>query len=732
MGRAKKYGFVAGMVIICMLMNCACSPPSTYFSKQRTSDAIKYSDDELLTMIKSLQQEDGGFADIVIPSLRSQLYDSFYAIKSLELLGYDLNKLNSTKEWLGSIDIQNDLLKREECVVDLLYYVVGSCDSLDIEISLEDRKAIINFLGDLQDEEGYFYGSKAYKEQDAAHKGYQDVDVLTATHTIIQILDILGERPSYIDQLKEYNKAVLENAGDLSSQEAIEIDLVALKIAHLLNDTIEDGQKVETRIADHIETLKGSIEQQGGYNIFQLDALYHYDIMAAADHMKADNAFYLHEKIGHLLDGSGGFYADSKFLKNAQADYIGLKIYKEYKWPLEKGYLEDSKNMLLSKLDHGGFFSYYGSKSSCYSTAYALKAMELLNDDNSEIKALAQKYSENSLKEMYADNDVKAEEGLFVLLLAEQCQIEIPGQNLEREINKIWLDIAKMPIDKQVLCVKYLCDLLKEYDADDWEDQKAVIGKWLMEYGKHKTALTGVESVMQSCYLFSIANVALDKENDTNKSFMAELKHTIYDELSHLDQESWLNMEFVSELLLFCQENDFEITFKNKLPALSEIQAVVSEDLSVVLSNKLLYDMALYQSLLVVSDDETRADDAENNLVKRDRLTKDAVIDLGMDDLLTKKMMNEDYTVKTVERGLAHERAASEEEMDAIEHYLQKNTDQAGSSKKFISEGDYQPYDERVSAQTGGAVCIFPVNGITTEIRWRFAVTASLREMILK
>lgn len=60
MGRAKKYGFVAGMVIICMLMNCACSPPSTYFSKQRTSDAIKYSDDELLTMIKSLQQEDGG------------------------------------------------------------------------------------------------------------------------------------------------------------------------------------------------------------------------------------------------------------------------------------------------------------------------------------------------------------------------------------------------------------------------------------------------------------------------------------------------------------------------------------------------------------------------------------------------------------------------------------------------------------------------------------------------
>lgn len=120
--------------------------------------------------------------------------------------------------------------------------------------------------------------------------------------------------------------------------------------------------------------------------------------MAAADHMKADNAFYLHEKIGHLLDGSGGFYADSKFLKNAQADYIGLKIYKEYKWPLEKGYLEVSKNMLLSKLDHGGFFSYYGSKSSCYSTAYALKAMELLNDDNSEIKALAQKYSENSLK----------------------------------------------------------------------------------------------------------------------------------------------------------------------------------------------------------------------------------------------------------------------------------------------------------------------------------------------
>lgn len=113
---------------------------------------------------------------------------------------------------------------------------------------MEDRKAIINFLGDLQDEEGYFYGSKAYKEQDAAHKGYQDVDVLTATHTIIQILDILGERPSYIDQLKEYNKAVLENAGDLSSQEAIEIDLVALKIAPLTMILLR-WAKGETRIA---------------------------------------------------------------------------------------------------------------------------------------------------------------------------------------------------------------------------------------------------------------------------------------------------------------------------------------------------------------------------------------------------------------------------------------------------------------------------------------------------
>lgn len=576
------------IVLICFCFNLtSCADEEIQIIAAPGIDTLENAAD-LQELLLSLQTESGGFADQLLPTLRLQLYDTFYAVEALKLLGYDLEKLAKTNDWLMTFDFA-EMMKREDGAVDLLYYLVGLYDSFGITLTNEIIEQVIKYFQALQSEEGYFFYRLSDKNNANSDKGYNDSMILTATNTICEIFKILEIYPTYLDRLNAYNESCLyENVSNNNPINQLEKFSVIMTIDESLNGEAENEKK--EYIQEKAKKLLAMVNE--AYQITNLSGTIALGILENYVATAGVNEKYLEDYLKEQAKLLADEFAGQKYtIKQSQFSYQDLVFVAVNGEILDNAVKERIIDDILGKMCYQGYFDFREPMAPRVLDTYiAARNLAFLGCDDKVVKENIKRFAQNKLDTL--DLNETPREIIYTLILAEACGIDLADKTVLEILNKLKEPLKDWAPTQQLMFLCEINTVLERFQIDMPKEWQSAVAKWLESYEQLDLELAATEKVIEACNLAVVASMAAPKEE--RQAVLEKRQEELYSALEALPAEEWEQYGFVFMLLFFFTEHEWSITFNDSLPSVEKFHSAIKENLQIGASTAAIYTLLAY------------------------------------------------------------------------------------------------------------------------------------------
>lgn len=257
-----------------------------------------------------------------------------------------------------------------------------------------------------------------------------------------------------------------------------------------------------------------------------------------------------------------------------------MKVLQEHGVNLDEAFKEATVISLLDKQYSTGYFSYGESVSSIYNSYYAAKALALLPDAQMVAKNGLEEYSNWQIDQLLKGKLSSAEDQIFTILLAQALNIKVSDEMFNATLEVIEKNWKVETPEYNLMTLRYYIQALEKADMSVPLEWKELILKWYSDYNEHKTALSGVEKILQIVYLYDVGDF-LQKEGVDFQFNGQEMENSIQQALDDVPTTAWKNIVFLNELIGFYEKHKIPLTFTNELPSMENLYAIVEEDLNV-------------------------------------------------------------------------------------------------------------------------------------------------------
>lgn len=393
-----------------------------------------YERKELFAILKTFQNEDGGFSDPIINiNALYSTYHSMNILKSLDNTALD----KDISIWLSTLTF-DDIVKKEDYdnISEINFYIQLS-NMLNYEIPPVLLNKLETYISNLQDKtNGFFYLSHLHKKEEITASNISAL-VLVATCNAIDIYDLLKQPLPYKDKLASY---VREEIAALTYNNYYDVGLYS-PLAKILTACTSSLSKAEQTIFYNVVTA----------SLQELES--NFDI----------NVFFETLKIAE--------YADISLDKNIIKKYLGKIIGVDYEISyisdivhylnhyklvdlLDKPTIQLYTNKIFTAKDWNNSINFLKNSSNIIATYFADKSLEHLKNNyyDEKVKLFLSTQLSN-----YEDYSI-LEKIFFLDLNAKYTVLE---SNIEHYLNKLFYEI----INQEVIDIVSLFYLKEAYNA---------------------------------------------------------------------------------------------------------------------------------------------------------------------------------------------------------------------------------------------------------------------------
>ena len=412
---------------------------------KKNEDVEDISKEKLLNFILCQQNTDGGFS-VEVPNLYSDLSDTYCTIMALKSLEEDID-VKSIHMYLKEINLA-DLRDTNNSITLTNYYhyikicrVVGFC---------VDENIISQVLQDVK---------KIMEEQ-------RLTDIVNGYEEVIK---------NSCELLWLYNEEVDIEGLLISLVERINLDDFSTDMRSLISTSCYIAELIDQKFlidkGDLVQYIDNYILLGNEIDIGQI-----WDIYTIAQYCGYNIGNYVLINTERLWVDNGYKISSNAENCNIKATFQVLFMCKELNLNIDKtkksaivGYIDDCKS-------YRGNYSFSYRESDMYSTYYALKIIEYIDDNKTsifkEIIENIKNYINNSSR--FFEN-MPTSEQLFYLKCARE--LDIPFQRVETFLDSQFNILKSASINKNGDLVVLLLDLAKQYDYEITEDIKENISK---------------------------------------------------------------------------------------------------------------------------------------------------------------------------------------------------------------------------------------------------------------
>lgn len=412
---------------------------------KKNEDVEDISKEKLLNFILCQQNTDGGFS-VEVPNLYSDLSDTYCTIMALKSLEEDID-VKSIHMYLKEINLA-DLRDTNNSITLTNYYhyikicrVVGFC---------VDENIISQVLQDVK---------KIMEEQ-------RLTDIVNGYEEVIK---------NSCELLWLYNEEVDIEGLLISLVERINLDDFSTDMRSLISTSCYIAELIDQKFlidkGDLVQYIDNYILLGNEIDIGQI-----WDIYTIAQYCGYNIGNYVLINTERLWVDNGYKISSNAENCNIKATFQVLFMCKELNLNIDKtkksaivGYIDDCKS-------YRGNYSFSYRESDMYSTYYALKIIEYIDDNKTsifkEIIENIKNYINNSSR--FFEN-MPTSEQLFYLKCARE--LDIPFQRVETFLDSQFIILKSASINKNGDLVVLLLDLAKQYDYEITEDIKENISK---------------------------------------------------------------------------------------------------------------------------------------------------------------------------------------------------------------------------------------------------------------
>ena len=412
---------------------------------KKNEDVEDISKEKLLNFILCQQNTDGGFS-VEVPNLYSDLSDTYCTIMALKSLEEDID-VKSIHMYLKEINLA-DLRDTNNSITLTNYYhyikicrVVGFC---------VDENIISQVLQDVK---------KIMEEQ-------RLTDIVNGYEEVIK---------NSCELLWLYNEEVDIEGLLISLVERINLDDFSTDMRSLISTSCYIAELIDQKFlidkGDLVQYIDNYILLGNEIDIGQI-----WDIYTIAQYCGYNIGNYVLINTERIWVDNGYKISSNAENCNIKATFQVLFMCKELNLNIDKtkksaivGYINDCKS-------YRGNYSFSYRESDMYSTYYALKIIEYIDDNKTsifkEIIENIKNYINNSSR--FFEN-MPTSEQLFYLKCARE--LDIPFQRVETFLDSQFNILKSASINKNGDLVVLLLDLAKQYDYEITEDIKENISK---------------------------------------------------------------------------------------------------------------------------------------------------------------------------------------------------------------------------------------------------------------
>ena len=412
---------------------------------KKNEDVEDISKEKLLNFILCQQNTDGGFS-VEVPNLYSDLSDTYCTIMALKSLEEDTD-VKSIHMYLKEINLA-DLRDTNNSITLTNYYhyikicrVVGFC---------VDENIISQVLQDVK---------KIMEEQ-------RLTDIVNGYEEVIK---------NSCELLWLYNEEVDIEGLLISLVERINLDDFSTDMRSLISTSCYIAELIDQKFlidkGDLVQYIDNYILLGNEIDIGQI-----WDIYTIAQYCGYNIGNYVLINTERIWVDNGYKISSNAENCNIKATFQVLFMCKELNLNIDKtkksaivGYINDCKS-------YRGNYSFSYRESDMYSTYYALKIIEYIDDNKTsifkEIIENIKNYINNSSR--FFEN-MPTSEQLFYLKCARE--LDIPFQRVETFLDSQFNILKSASINKNGDLVVLLLDLAKQYDYEITEDIKENISK---------------------------------------------------------------------------------------------------------------------------------------------------------------------------------------------------------------------------------------------------------------
>ena len=409
--------------------------------------------EELQKNIFFMQTETGGFSDVkegfYFSTLTMPYIDTYYAVKAFSLLSlpYPADLLNDLQYSIRYINF--DSLTQGNDAVTKIYCYIKINHILNKQIDPLLENSLIDYVANLQRNDGYYYDSRQAKEKSLSDQENINLSVVNDTLMALEILYDAGLCPDISSVLDDYEVKLRSLQSDYRKIDMDDLTVSAIKYLKLLALS-KISMPVEVRTSlDMIYEYQMSRLLEG--NISTMAELHNINVLQEF----MDNNGQLHEETDSknrllLLASLEKFFnghcysvlSDQEFphmLANLQA----LEIMQSLEITIEKEKKYSLREYILSGVNFDGSFSHSLCKpSSINASAYAgliIAEVGYLPSDKPKIDKFIS-YLESEKENQIYDCNTLGMDGLLFLQACKHFGIVLPKERIHELLNNSFYD----------------------------------------------------------------------------------------------------------------------------------------------------------------------------------------------------------------------------------------------------------------------------------------------------